>query len=50
MTISFEKSKMFNNRFVIVIEKHGTPLNVYLTYLTRFEVKELSRLMKEEGF
>ena len=47
MTIAFEKSKMFDNRYAIVIEKHGTPLNVYLT---RFEVKELSRLIKEAGF
>ena len=47
MSIEFVKSKIYKNRHMIVINKNGTLLSVYLT---SFEVKELSRLMKEKGF
>jgi hypothetical protein len=47
MAVEFAKSQLWDNVYLMVIERRGIPLSVYMT---RAECKKLLKLMKEEDF
>ena len=47
MTIEFRESQIWTGKYVIVFERYGIPLSVYMT---KTEAKQLFRLMKKAGF
>ena len=47
MTLEFAESQLWTGEYVIVFERCGIPLSVYMT---KTEAKKLFRLMKKAGF
>ena len=47
MAVEFAKSQLWDDVYLVCIERRGIPLSVYLT---RAECKRLLKLMKEEDF